>query len=504
MSEPEVEHNLQETNNNEVEITDLGMPEDKLARGFARASQVLRDRWKPLPRGVRWGVPALLCLLGLLLVVLPLVISARNTQNSPSPSKQNAISGVLTDTFGNGTAYVDTIDGNILALRGTDGALLWEHFVSTPVYRLVVTPQALYYVLSGQSYDLVQALNLRNGKILWSQPLPPIGSLTIEAIDDIVYIGTHDGSVYALRASDGKQLWYFVSGQNLPLDLFFTATNGVAVVLKSNREVYLLRTSDGSTIYHYLLPYDPSQQDILWKPQIEAGIIYIYSQDGMVQARSARDGSLLWQRPKGSSQGIPFIDSGKVYVMSASGSLLALSGTNGSVLWTYKANNSGFPILVQNGIAYVYLFNSSLIALDTTSGRLLWKKQFTSPDLAPYFQPALVNRILYIYMGSNVGTSKLYALMTTDGSEVWSHPVPNASFSQPRYSNGVIYLEKDDHTVEAWNASNGQSAWIYASPTALIELQETGSVLFARSVIGALTAIQIHDGKILWKYPDAG
>jgi len=504
MSEPEVEHNPQAPDDNKVEITDLGLPEGKLARGFIRAAQAFQERWKPLPRGVRWGVPALLCLLGVLLVVLPIVIPARNTQNAPSQSKQNAIPGVLTATYGNGTAYVDTIDGNILALRGTDGALLWEHFVSTPVYRLVVTSQALYYVLSGQSYDLVQALSLRNGKILWSQPLPPIGSLTIEAIDNIIYIGTHDGSVYALRASDGKQLWYFVSGQNLPLDLFFTATNGVAVVLKSNNEVYLLRTGDGSTIYHYKLPFEPAQQGGLWQPRIDSGIVYIYSEDGMVQARSTKDGALLWQRPKGSSQGIPFIDYGKVYVISTNGSLLALSGTNGSVLWTYKTNNEGFPVLVQNGIAYVYLFNSSLIALDTTSGRLLWKKQFTSPDLAPYFAPALVNGILYIYMGSNVGTSKLYALMTTNGSEVWSHPVPNASFSQPRYSNGVIYLEKDDHTIEAWNALNGQPAWIYASPRALIELQETGSVLFARSVIGTLTAISIHDGKILWTYPDVG
>ena len=51
------------------------------------------------------------------------------------------------------------------------------------------------------------ALDLKTGRKLWERrfPLPDFGCATVA--NDVVFTSTYDGTVYALRASDGKTLW---------------------------------------------------------------------------------------------------------------------------------------------------------------------------------------------------------------------------------------------------------------------------------------------------------
>ena len=83
-------------------------------------------------------------------------------------------SDVLTFGVMNGVLYIATIDGNLSANRGKDGASLWRHpfFFSTP-----------------SSYTLSRPLLVADGA---------------------VYIGASDGTVYTLQASNGHELWRYV------------------------------------------------------------------------------------------------------------------------------------------------------------------------------------------------------------------------------------------------------------------------------------------------------
>ena len=186
-------------------------------------------------------------------------------------------------------------DESLVALRGSDGALLWRTPIpldsESAIASVTATPSLVYIVSGGKPSSgdwSLMAVNAESGKVVWSFAA---GSLItgIQTLGNMVYLGSlYGGGVRALRASDGHLLWQHpgnVPAFSLAVDTLYAAMTGAGagdnsvvalrasngaqqwqtplseagdyVIVESNERVYrhrkrgrALRTSDGSALWH--------------------------------------------------------------------------------------------------------------------------------------------------------------------------------------------------------------------------------------------------------------
>ncbi len=192
--------------------------------------------------------------------------------------------------------YLTTHTGTVVALKASDGALLWQFKEMYPIWgSLVVAAQTTYLnSLDGNIY----ALNASNGRLLWRQKIndpltnfaPPISGQVYTGSAEQIYVATNNGITYAFRTSTGELLWQYRAGLILPARRNETAAAfepAVYIILHDNTFV-ALRLRDGAIIWHY-------KKAVQEPPFLEQGILYISTQDGLMQALSADTGAALWQ-----------------------------------------------------------------------------------------------------------------------------------------------------------------------------------------------------------------
>lgn len=146
-----------------------------------------------------------------------------------------------------GVMYLDTPGGGVIALHAATGAVKWKYqpsvaangFAGVTEHRGVSVGEGKVYTTAAG--NRVVALDQETGQIVWAvQPTPPdaaergpLGSIAKASTvyyDGLVYQGTNDsaqGSVFALRASDGTLVWHF--RPTYPHGTVFTDVNGNTV-----------------------------------------------------------------------------------------------------------------------------------------------------------------------------------------------------------------------------------------------------------------------------------
>jgi outer membrane protein assembly factor BamB len=111
--------------------------------------------------------------------------------------------------------------GGLDALRASDGTILWQATYDTPAASYVLQADTLYGVSTAigdgaNPYSAIGyfAVNLADGKLLWSMTIPTfiipgIANQTLSGpvvSGNAMYFGTANGVVIAVRASDGVML----------------------------------------------------------------------------------------------------------------------------------------------------------------------------------------------------------------------------------------------------------------------------------------------------------
>jgi quinohemoprotein ethanol dehydrogenase len=139
-----------------------------------------------------------------------------------------------------GVIYLDTPNGEVIAVDGRSGEAIWkwapENFGTNGTRRGVSIGDGKVYTLA--EGDRVVALDKDTGEEVWVvQPAAPNGDSLggIEKVatvyhDGLVYVHTNDGdrgAVFALSASDGSLIWHFFGGPER--GIVFTDIHGNSV-----------------------------------------------------------------------------------------------------------------------------------------------------------------------------------------------------------------------------------------------------------------------------------
>ena len=157
--------------------------------------------------------------------------------------------------------------GNIVSPHAAEAASrVSQHALATPPAR----PGARSSLATGGG-------NLRwrylTGSSVYSSPA---------VVKGVVYVGSDDGNVYALNASNGTVLWRYLTGGSV-YSSSPAVVNGVVYVGSFDSNVYALNASNGTLRWRYLTGGYP----VYSSPVVVKGVVYVGSDDGNVYALTA-------------------------------------------------------------------------------------------------------------------------------------------------------------------------------------------------------------------------
>src|SRR5258708_6215846 len=144
------------------------------------------------------------------------------------------------------------------------------------------------------------------GKLRWRFPIGNAGASSPTIANGVVYVGTGDGYVHALQASDGTRLWRYLTGGAVSTP---TVVNGVVYFGAGDGYLYALKASDGTRLWRYLTGYVDAA------PAVVNGVVYVGDLvDYYLYALKANDGTLQWRYQTGGNvDSSPAVVKGVVY-----------------------------------------------------------------------------------------------------------------------------------------------------------------------------------------------
>jgi outer membrane protein assembly factor BamB len=230
------------------------------------------------------------------------------------------------------------------------------------------------------------AWQFETGHRVWATPL---------IVGDTVYIGSMDNHLYALRLSDGEELWTFAA----PGSGAFAST-----------------------------------------PALQDGILYIGTFGNRVYAIDADAGTEVWRFPAGEPGadstwfwGSPLADGDAVYAVDVKGTVHKLNAETGEEIWNSKlepedndkdAPVRGGPALTEDGSTLLISSeNGTLYALNADDGSEMWAEEGEGKG---YVTPVVDGDI--VYQALIQGPARIRALeIADDGDELWVYPLPEES-----------------------------------------------------------------------------
>jgi len=250
-----------------------------------------------------------------------------------------------------------------------------------------------------------------------------------------LFLGSMQGKLVALNASDGARLWEVTLETTKPAaGVFGCAPASTAVA-------------------------------IYGAPAVDGDLVYVGGYNGKIYAISSSLRAIEWKYPRGEDDylqplvGGAVVALGKVYIGASDGKLYALDAATGDKKWAFQTGDKIWSTPAIDGdTLYIGSFDKKLYALDAITGKEKWGKPFETQG-AIASTPLVYNNTVYI--GSF--DRHLYAVNATNGKQIWQFPVEdevgnkpeNWFWTRPVAYNGVVYAGNLDGKLYILNAETG-------------------------------------------------
>jgi outer membrane protein assembly factor BamB len=303
-------------------------------------------------------------------------------------------------------------------------------------------------VYIGSTNGTVCALDATDGSVIWKRT--PGGSIysSPAVADGLVFVGSYDFWVYALYASNGTLRWSYETLGSIYSSP--TVANGLVFVGSQDNKVYALKefaepgnyTHEDTRIEKWR--YD-TEADVVSSPTVSDGLVFVGSDDKKIYALYASNGARKWYYLTGSAvRSSPAVAHGMVFAGSDDGHVYALNATNGQLKWRRKIGNTirSSPAIANDRV-FVGSDDGNVYAYSIT-GNFKWK---TSIGSVNYSSPVVAEGKVYI--GSTDG---IYALdIEDDGKKVWNYRKGGPFDSSPAILNDTLYITSKKGTLYAFS-----------------------------------------------------
>ena len=285
-------------------------------------------------------------------------------------------------------------------------------------------------------------------------------ALTSPAVaDQVVYVGDQSGTLHAVRAYDGTQLWSW-------------------------------HTPDGKAI--------------TGSPSVDPAthLVFVGAGDGKIYAVST-SGKLSWSATIGRGDvESPLLAGRDVYAASTGGRMAALSQATGSKVWsTAIAGISGAPAFGSSRRALVIPTKSNLTELKASTGARRWRIRVTRPT-SPLVDAGVV------YVGSS--NHHVYAVSEATGKQIWTFATggvirDSGALINSAQTNGVkrLYIGSADDHLYSLNASTGAKLAAYPLGASVTGVAIAGDAVLVTTSSGLVGCVRTY-GSIVWGYATGG
>ncbi|MDP3008730.1 MAG: outer membrane protein assembly factor BamB [Methylococcales bacterium] len=244
-------------------------------------------------------------------------------------------------------------------------------------------------------------------------------------------------------------------------------------------------------------------------PAIGGGKVIAADREGVVQARDAKTGNLLWEV----QTEIPFsagpgLAAGRIILGSSKAKVVALNSENGEQLWEATVSSEVLAVpVIAKGIVLVRTAAGTVVALDEKTGRRLWDYEHSVPALSirGTGMPLVIKD--NVIVGYDNG--KLVALKLSNGKYVWettiAMPKGRSEIERlvdldvdPVEVDGTIYIASYNGGISAVSASDGEVMWRNEKISSHTGLSYDSSHLYLSDSIGQVLQIEQSRGAGLW------
>ena len=250
---------------------------------------------------------------------------------------KNGISSglLLSNVDGQESLFFGAFDGYVYALDAEFGTTLWKFDVKSVVYAKPVLSENK--VLIHTADNVLYCLDAKTGKWLWhykrtiNQSTSIHGNSSPLVDSGLVYLGTTDGYILALKLRDGNIGWE----QKIRRGIKFTDVDATPI-------------TDGT-----------------W--------IYVTSYDGELYAIDKVQGKVLWHIEVGGARKVLLIDK-TLYVPSTFGKVYSIQKETGRIQWSFELDEGTPTSIVSNN--NLLAFGSSqqyLYVVNKTDGSLVYR-----------------------------------------------------------------------------------------------------------------------------------
>jgi outer membrane protein assembly factor BamB len=302
-------------------------------------------------------------------------------------------------------------------------------------------------------------------------------------VGGVAFVGSTDGSLYAVDAESGVQKWKFVTRGRVTSSP--AVQGGIVYFASYDSNVYAVDASTGllkwkfatqgekrfsAAHIHGMLPEKevvPDPFDVyLSSPAVANGTVYFGSGDSYVYALDALTGATKWKFKTGDVvHASPALAGGMLYIGSWDTYFYALDLTTGAERWKFKTgddpvihNQTGIQssAAVSDGIVYFGCRDSKLYALDAVTGAPRWVADNKGSWVIG--SPAVSDGKVYF---TTSDSGMFHAVDARTGAEQFTLSFKWPMFSSPAVAGGHVYIGSHEGKLLAIDLAGRRPAWIF-------------------------------------------
>ena len=239
------------------------------------------------------------------------------------------------------------------------------------------------------NHSKIQVRDSKTGKLIWARLLKDeseeeinfTGGLSAE--DDILFITSGIGNIYALDSKSGKEIWK----KNILTQISSppVISNNKIFVITDDNQLVVLDILNGDEVWSHSgnIEYVSIIGGV--NPAIKNGIVYVTYSSGEIYALNENNGTMQWYDNIGSSgilsdglitdiQSPPVLSDEELYVSSFSGTFVAFKAINGERIWELNLSTIN-PIIISGKFIYLLDINNKLYCIEKDVGKIIWVVQ---------------------------------------------------------------------------------------------------------------------------------